>query len=141
MKNIFLIMIVIIDIFALDTQVFLIDNSGVKRELIKTKSNDMSLYESNNISRKSIKSTNVNCESTITILKDDQFMHIDSDEFGPAPVEIIIFDLRKKVLYSGSESADKYNFNINLKNIKDAKIVQVSNYFGDIQFCKQIVYK
>lgn len=127
-------------VYGLDTDLYVLDKDGQKRELGSTNKEDMSMFVSNNVTRKSLSSV-TSCDEEINILKTDKYMHIDSDQFGPAPVELIVLDKEEKELYKISQEAVSYNFKVELKDLKSAKYVKVVNFFGDSQLCKQVIFK
>lgn len=127
-------------VYALDTDLYVFDKDGQKRTLTNSSKEDMSVFVSNNVTRKSI-TENVECKDSINILKTDKFMHIESKEFGPAPVELIVLDKDGKELYKTSEEAVEYNFKVNLKEIENAKLVKIVNFFGDLQLCKKVAFE
>lgn len=128
-------------VYGLDTDLYVLDKDGQKRELGNTNKEDMSIFVSNNITRKSLSSDITSCDEVINILKTDKYMHIDSDKFGPAPVELIVLDQDEKELYKTSQEAISYNFKVELKDLKNAKYVKVVNFFGDSQLCKKVIFK
>lgn len=125
---------------ALDTDLYVLDKNGQKRVLTKTNKEDMSMFVSNNVTRKSVVE-NIECKDSINILKTDKYMHIESKEFGPAPVELIVLDSEGKELFKTSQEAVEYNFKVDLKGLLNAKVVRVVNFFGDAQLCKKVVFK
>jgi len=140
MKNIILVILLIsINLFAANTLTYIVDSNGHKRNL-NSKKDNMEIIISNNISRKSIQSQSIlKCNEQIKILSNDQFLYIQSDSFGPGPMEIIVEDKNKTVLLKLTST--KTHFKINLKKIKNISIIKVYNFFADMQYCKNVIYE
>lgn len=132
--------IALTSLYAIDTDLYVLDKNGEKRVLTQKAKEDMSMFVSNNVTRKSI-TEDVKCKESINILKTDKYMYIESKEFGPAPVELLVLDNNGKELFKTTQEAVEYNFKVDLKGLSHAKIVRVVNFFGDAQLCKKVVFK
>lgn len=139
-KILTLVFICFMTLQANDMEIYIVDSSGQKRDAVVKSQVDMSLYVSNNVTRKST-TDSVQCKEKVSIKVGDKTLHISSDTFGPAPLELMVFDAQSNKIFQTSKENLPYNFDIDLSTIKNISRVEVVNYFGDKQLCNDVVYE
>lgn len=127
-------------LMASEYNIQIIGEDGIKRDT-ENKSIDMSLYQSSNLSRKSISSGLTNCKGNYNLYKNDKAVIVKSDKFGPLPVTLLVKDTNgKTILEEVNGNSLLSQFQIPLKVLQNNFRIEVENAFGDKLMCKNFKY-
>lgn len=127
---------------ASDYEVYIMDAEGNKRNgLQQTK--DMSIYNSDKISRKSAGvNISVECNKTILLNQQDKSILINSAKLGPLPLTLKVEDKDGKELFNETNKEHLIsNFKIPTNVIEEDSSIIITNAFDDQLVCNKVKKK